>query len=987
MKPLPLVVFLLAVLAVALGAFLRSSPEAVNDELVLPDRSEPPVVDGGLDSPGPLPGTTDSVGTPASRREPVAESGATRQDDGWLLRGRVLFAGAPLPGSDPQVLVTQPLVEFEAAVALGPRGSFELRVPRRARSVMVDLDDTYHFLAEPLRVSRPAEGEEKSPARLEAVLGGRMRVTLVPPAGHDVAALEDAQLTLSSTSEGRALTREAQSLGGGRFELRGVAETALWELNVRCAPFVSERRQGERVFAGETRELSLELQAGVRLAGEVRGPGGAPVPEAVVRIERFAHSDTRSNRWLKATSAETDGEGHFTLSDVRAGDLRVRVEVRGAAEFEQALGTLADGDTRLDLVLELESGGRLSGRVLWPSGSPAARADVHILREREPWIREARVRTDAAGAFQATGLGDGPYLVTARAEHEEEGGLLSARAEGVSSGAESLELVLGPGDRIEGVALDDRGLPLERFTIVAVPIASSSAAPGRRRVRERVRADDGRFAFGGLAEGPWDVRAEARDHADASWARVELPDGGGELEFTLARLAAVRGVVQDPTGAPIEGAKVSARFPGGGEALAKSDADGVFELDELAPGETELVATLDGKRASAPLELALDPAELREGIELGLRVGARLIGKIDASVEDFAGRRVLARPVDGYTGPTTLPDEEGQFTFEGLEPGRWAVLFDWQPSGGGGEDWIEGYQRRAETEVELAEGETTHVVLGTPPDGALTVSGTITDGGEPCPLYILYVYPDVDEPTTGMPLQISRADEEGRYALQVPGPGKYRFTVGESVNSQVRFFVDVGEGPNVVRDFEMPGQAVAGRVVLADGGASPRHTLMLVHSDVVDGSRAMGNQAITTTDVDGSFRFEGVVAGEYRLRTGGWGMDSKGLGVCIVPGLVVEDGEDLVGLVVEVQAAAVIEGRVIGADGQPAQDVLVTPFDDAGRGLYRWQEVRTDHTGAFRFDDLGAGRVRLTAELPDGRVVETQVEARAGDVTLVQLRP
>ena len=359
-----------------------------------------------------------------------------------------------------------------------------------------------------------------------------------------------------------------------------------------------------------------------------------------------------------------------------------------------------------------------------------------------------------------------------------------------------------------------------------------------------------------------------------------------------------------------------------------------------------------------------------------------------SSVEDFAQRKILVMPEDSFMTLNTLCDAAGKFEFEGLEPGRWTVQFDWQPSGGGGADWIEGFGRRSPRDIELRDGETTHVVLGGPLEGSVRVFGRVTDGGEACASYIIYVSPETNttKKAAAMPLNITRSDEDGQYSFEVPKAGRYRFSVGPDTQFQVASKHDIDGGPEHRIDFEMPTGVLAGRVLRADGTPSARHGLLIVHADADVDSRAFGDIHNTSTDSEGNFRVEGLPADRYYIRTGGWGMNAKGLGVRVADDIELSAGEEKTDIEIVVDDAAVIEGGILNADGSPAQGARVRLFDDSGNELFVWTSaVRTDYTGSYRFPNVGPGVVRMVAESEEGVSAETTIEIGAGETKTVVL--
>jgi hypothetical protein len=892
----------------------------------------------------------------------------------WL-RGRIVFP----EGTPDDERLTVRVRDGESA-EVGPDGSFRLAVAEGASTLALELDARYLYLEQAYELTWPSS----EPARLEPVLGAHLLVRVLPPAGHDATELSEARMTLGAFRDTTAREqRHAPASAEGEFVFPALRADLLYTATLSDQPFADVTREGVRVFAGRASELELELRVGAEVTGVVRGPDGAPLADARVSVH------TRSPipevvRWSNRRGTTTDDAGHFRIRGATPGPVRVTASAADLDDTRLELGELADGEQRADVELRLGAGDRLAGRVQWPDGSPADGASVRGVPMGNPWVRGAEASSDGEGRFELSGLDGGPYIVFARAEHPRGEGpqWWRARKDGVVGGSSALVLVLEEGDRVVGSVRDDLGVPPERFTIRARPLDDALSRRSRGELRETFKRSEGVFELEGLAAGAWDVRAEARGHASSGWRRVQMPEGGGALHFIVSRLALVRGSVTDAGGDALADARVKA---GAGDETdkAKTDAAGEFELTEVVPGRVELVAESEGARASAPLELTLAPGEERDGLVLVVRTGARIEGRVDPSIEDFAARKVLASPADEFQFVTTLCDEDGHFAYEGLEPGRWRVSFDWRSSGGGGEDWVAGYQRRAEELIELAEGETTFVTLGRPATGVVSVHGVVTDQGAPCAEYLMYIL-STEDPEL-QPINIGRTGADGSYELTVPAPGEYRFTVGRDQRAQVPFARAVPAGTDHRLDLELPSGSVAGALLKKDGSPAAGQSIMLRVDGSPATSRSFGTAFFGATDADGRFVFERVPAGHYHLRTGGWGMPLNGLGIRVVHEVTLAEGQHLTDLSIELEQDAVLEGGVLDVDGRPAPGVLLQVFDAGGQELFVLSEVRTDYSGSFRLPGIGAGEVTVRAEGADGARAELRVRVGAGEVASVVL--
>ena len=78
-------------------------------------------------------------------------------------------------------------------------------------------------------------------------------------------------------------------------------------------------------------------------------------------------------------------------------------------------------------------------------------------------------------------------------------------------------------------------------------------------------------------------------------------------------------------------------------------------------------------------------------------------------------------------------------------------------------------------QADIVEGETTHVVIGKPPVDPVRVHGKVTLGDEPYRGALVSFYPEGGKLYER--LAFGSVDEDGRYELDLDGPGDYVVSV------------------------------------------------------------------------------------------------------------------------------------------------------------------------------------------------------------------
>ena len=154
--------------------------------------------------------------------------------------------------------------------------------------------------------------------------------------------------------------------------------------------------------------------------------------------------------------------------------------------------------------------------------------------------------------------------------------------------------------------------------------------------------------------------------------------------------------------------------------------------------------------------------------------------------------------------------------------------------------------------------------------------------------------------------------------------------------------------------------SASGKVVQEPGGVGIRKAVVALIS--AEGGEA-AKEYTTATDASGAFHVEGVAPGKYEVqvtRAGFLQIKKK------EPSTVtVEAGQELSGLVYRMQAAGVISGKIVDAEGDPVADAVVevvrsghstTSSDESelGRG-------QTNDLGEYRIANLKPGSYVLVA--------------------------
>jgi hypothetical protein len=473
---------------------------------------------------------------------------------------------------------------------------------------------------------------------------------------------------------------------GGRIEMDSLNPG---ENRVRLYAPWGAMKDAPRLLVGsaEHQHLIWTLKAPASCAGLLLDSSGDPTAGTVTVVptpERWGSSvgnvsgewKTREE-WPRECAVGADGRFRF---DMLPSSMNLRFH-GSSNEDPTQFGTLdrrlKPGGEVADMELRMTGMVTIEGRVMDRDERPVA--DATISTWRLPRATDAPILTDEEGHFSFTCLLEkersrrGGFTV----RHE----VYQSHFENIGSRAPDgpFEIHLRPANEVSGRVVNENG--------DAVPWARVSArTEGDRRRNESTHADEfGRFRFGTLREGTWEIYPWASGYERREMLKVEVPFDG-ELTLHMERVhvpdpATVRGHAILPDGtAPsrlrIERLRSAAMAVDGGE----------FRIYGLSPGDHYLVLEASGCAPRSLGKIVLREAEERDvglvrmfpGVSVNVFVNAEgdVPGESGPSISDA---RVRLYPVSGFAVEagrgTRRPYRvrRGAYPMGTLEQGVWRV--------------------------------------------------------------------------------------------------------------------------------------------------------------------------------------------------------------------------------------------------------------------------------------------------------------------------
>ncbi len=519
-----------------------------------------------------------------------------------------------------------------------------------------------------------------------------------PRAGHVVGVVTDAQgkpiagavVTLTeqvpkSQPANRAIPATLRTDAQGQFA-HEAAGKGFYTVRVAAKGYIARNANGLSGAAA----VRVELPVAMTLSGVLLEKG---TETPIANLALFARAVKAGRVGGTSVSASTDEDGRFTFQVPSGEPHFIQYPSGGYAHWgvsgewiHARFGPFAEEE--LELTVELERGLVIAGIVRDASGEPLTerfRIEVlgHTARGDPDYDRRRFTNTDAQGAFKATGLPAGRYLVSVKSAFGATGSELTTQAvDGVAAGTEDLVIELRRGEPMVGEIVDDAGQPVTvRGYIHIYPQGSSASSP------DSIHATlDGK---GGFTSAPLDVSTAydllVNGFEGFTQTRVEgVRPGASAVRVTLERAGLIKGKVvradggQVPVGLSVLATAVGVA-PGtkGAYGFAYTKPDGAFTLNglgaftfRLAAGGAEsgfiAAGTVTGVSAGAT------------DVELKVKRGVALNGTLlDAHGDPVKTHLLSAVSLDGSGSPsawTSIPGNDGVFHFAGVQPGKLRIL-------------------------------------------------------------------------------------------------------------------------------------------------------------------------------------------------------------------------------------------------------------------------------------------------------------------------
>ena len=619
-------------------------------------------------------------------------------------------------------------------------------------------------------------------------------------------------------------------------------------------------------------------------------PAAAPAASAPSIVGRVYDADTgrgipsvsviAENRAAREfLTAQTDVTGRFAFTTLHEG--QVKLSWSSAKGYPQPQDTdaktiMVKAGGVVEVEFPLAKGLGVTGVVLDTAGKPIA--GVHVNAETIGSAGRQFASCDEGGAFTLLGFAPGDE-VTLRAFKNIDGetklrslecGPFTVREDGLHS----LEIVVHELGSISGKVVDPEGKPVNRAYVRAAPEklqAASSSARSRMEAGESSK-EDGTFRIAGLFPGTWQI-----GFIDTGTQQVVTISPGEEVRgLTLVFTGetpeplpspgalAISGKVSTLDGRPVPDVSVLARGESD-ETLwshgdARVDDNGFFTIEGLVAGPYSLVAYHPEYNTAEQAGVAAGT----RGVFFQLTKHAHIEGRVVQSetgepIADFAVGRMSATEIERIqletslvqellllSKPQNMHDSGGAFVLDNTEAGDNYVVAR-----------AEGFAPAYVRVPAPAPGQNPAPVTIELEPEARVEGLVVSDRNKPVEGAFIFEHPlhnSRDRAESIKKLAVARSDSNGAFTVGgLPG-GTLTLSAYHSDYSIAAADVTLKSGEITPLTLTLPGGATLQGTV--------RHAGQPVTGQQV---RIEGANESTKTLSDGTYRFQGLAAGEVKV--------------------------------------------------------------------------------------------------------------------------
>lgn len=452
----------------------------------------------------------------------------------------------------------------------------------------------------------------------------------------------------------------------GSFTLGGLAPGPMRLMIRKEADFI----QDQRAATAPARDVVFDFPAGGRVQGRVVEKGSSkPIASFQAGISTSRGGGGFVMMAPPQLKSFTNEDGSFVLENVPPGATNVVAQAPGYSGGRVNVD-VEEGKTVSDLVIELDTGVKLTGKVTGPNGAALSDATVQI--QPSPtgqFARSGSMRravTDANGEFTLDSLDPGEE--TFEISHPKY--LATSKTVTLKGREMRMDVQLSGGQRVTGVVVTDSGMPVAEAEVEAF----TASGGGTDRVRTNA---SGQFEFQSLGTGRYRFTAAKSGYLEGVLDDVDV-SSGGTVRIQLRTGGTIYGRVTGLSEQELAGASVMARS-GRTTSSAMVDPSGNFRIEGAPTGTVQVSATTASRSFTDRRSSSTQTVEVTAGgsqqVNLEFRTDTSVRGRVTRNGTPLGGAMVMFQPRGGSrASASTSADEAGNYSVSGLEEGEYTVM-------------------------------------------------------------------------------------------------------------------------------------------------------------------------------------------------------------------------------------------------------------------------------------------------------------------------
>jgi uncharacterized GH25 family protein len=452
---------------------------------------------------------------------------------------------------------------------------------------------------------------------------------------------------------------------------------------------------------------SIQLQMGGSLSGRVVDQDDKPVSFTRVTLYYEQLTMDSTEYWdYKKSSREVfcDEKGTFSFDGVAPGKIELRASAEETTETVLKV-SLAENESKTDILLLLDPGEQISGRVVSDKGEPIEGAEIYASKKTEPskeeefvpdaiYPRSVIATADTNGEFILRGLEPGEYFLSAAMPYTTD--KANTYREEIAPGSEMKTYVSGS----TGVTLVMKKLDVAsiRGNVVFEEGGVPSSFAVRVGTNEKYVKDNSSFLIEGvIVEYAYSISIDGDEFLPTQKLLTMKPNEELDLgTIKVKRGRTIEGQVVNARNSPIAGAQINfypttyedmAEYkagdwmPGYSSKTARSDQDGRFVI-EGASSKTEFKISATHPHKGTSKEETIAAGTTKASVTLTMRDGGILTGVVSrdgkpcrANITLLSASDVPEDPSTMTYIPSSISGGDGVYRMERIPEGKYEVEF------------------------------------------------------------------------------------------------------------------------------------------------------------------------------------------------------------------------------------------------------------------------------------------------------------------------